>query len=57
MEMDKRGNESVVGEERATLSEVDLRTLLRMGAGAGFRIAVAPVATLDEIKRSMIRED
>ena len=47
--MDKCGKESAVGEERAALNEVDLRTLLRMEAGPGFQMAVAPVATLDKI--------
>lgn len=47
MEMiDKCGKESAVGEERAALNEVVLRTLLRMGAGPDFRMEVAPVATL-----------
>ena len=43
---DKCGKDSAVGEERGVLNEVDLRTLLRMGADPGFRVAVAPVATL-----------
>ena len=44
-----------MGEETAALSEVDARTLLRSGAGPGFRIVVGLIETLDEIERSTVR--
>ena len=52
--MDRRGKESVRGET-GVLNEADSRTLLRMGTGPGFRTAVKPVVTLDEIKDSTVR--